>query len=85
MLLTAITRLLGNLSSNSLQMHFYEKCIRIKVVLLIESFQVVVPKFGTDVFFGPHGTQTKYFGAKLIFYISDSEPAENFTFKYVFF
>ena len=35
-------------------MHFYEKHIRIKVVLLIEFFQIVVPKLRHDVLFGSY-------------------------------
>ena len=35
-------------SNNSLIMHFYEKLIRIKVVLFAEIFQIVVTKFGPN-------------------------------------
>ena len=42
-------------------MHFYEKPIIIKVILFIEFFQKVVPKFGSDVFFGSYRTQTRIF------------------------
>ena len=42
------------------------------VVLLIEFFQIVVPKLGPDVFSVSYGAQTKFFGAKIIFSIPDS-------------
>ena len=52
------------------------KNIITKVFLLIEFFQTVISKFGLDVFFRCYGAQTKYFGAKLIFSIPDSESTE---------
>ena len=51
---------MGNYSNNSLKMHFYEKRIRIKVFLLIDSFQVVVPKCGTDIFLGLMGLKPSF-------------------------
>ena len=45
-------------------MHFYEKRVTIKVVSLIEFFQIVIPKFGPDVFNSYYRAPTKYFDKK---------------------
>ena len=52
--------------------------------LLIEFFQIVSPKFRSNIFFESIRAQNKLFGAKLIFSVTDSECTEYFTFEYEF-
>ena len=59
--MTVMLRVVMSNPGKLLKIHFHEKRTKIKDILLIEFFQILVPKFGSDVFFGSYRAQTKFF------------------------